>query len=88
MLRPHADAGVHSVLEFVASANNYILYRDTRIGNYKIHNGEKIVANPSTEEDAYRTLRMYANKILFSDAKRCWTQCTATTCDDCERYVW
>ena len=75
------------MLEYVASLRNYIMYYDTNKGNYKIHNGFKIVSNPSTEEDAYRKLRFLTRKGEYSDFKRCSDDCgSALACSDCEKY--
>ena len=74
------------MLQFVASLNHYIVYHDTTKGNYKIHDGFKVVSNPSTEEDAYRKLRFLNRTAEFSDLKRCYPKCNYD-CSDCERFL-
>jgi hypothetical protein len=73
------------VLEFVASMNNFVVYHDTTMGNYKIHNGFRVISNPSTEEDAYRKLRFLNRTAEFADLKSCYSNCKYD-CIDCERY--
>jgi hypothetical protein len=75
------------VLQFVASLRNYNIYHDTDRGNYKIHNGFTVVSNPSTIEDAYAKMRLYANSVDNKNVRRCWEGCTSTNCNDCERFL-
>lgn len=73
------------MLEYVASMKQFIVYHDTEHGNYKIHDGFAIIANPSTEEDAYRKLRFLNRTAEFSDLQRCFPKCNYN-CSDCERF--
>ena len=71
--------------QFVASINNYVMYHDDIRGNYKIHDGDKVIANPSTKEDAYFQLRSLNNNLDADDLRHC-PNCDTIDCKDCERY--
>ncbi len=71
------------MLQEVASYSHYTVYHDTTRGNYKIHDGNKIIANPSTFEDAYIKVRLFINP---QQAVNHCEGCDATNCNDCERY--
>lgn len=70
------------MLEYVASMKNYVLYHDTKRGNYKIHNGIEVVAYPSTVEDAYDRLRAYTKVKTFIQC----AGCNVPNCNECEKF--
>lgn len=72
------------MLQFVSAVGTYAVYYDTNIGNYKIKESKRIVANPSTYEDAKVRLGTLTGRVMGS-VRKC-EGCASDNCNDCERY--
>ena len=70
------------MLETVAICKNYTLYHDDIVGNYKIYKDKKILAHPTTIEDALIKFNMFTNNT----SKHICDGCSNPDCNKCERY--
>lgn len=84
MLNQLVVAGVASVYKFIAKIKEFSLLYNDYFGMYQITSKDKILAHPTTEEDAWKRISILAG--TRHNQPQCWDSCKLHNCSDCERY--